>query len=507
VIQRNRDLISFHDPPSLLDSGWQYAFGAQYGLDNRTVLGASGHSLFFEGKRRDYAELDVQRALGPMLLDLTAAQELGAGRAYMATALGRLGKLAVTAKSFFLDGRFTSGMVGQQERSHQEIEVESVLGAGRRVVPVGARYSYSVRTDGKKVNEWLARASLMLPKVSLTGMVIDRTVSGGRTDDEGLSLGLLANSRVLGFLVRADATYRVSGLHKGFDTVTVTVERPLDERSDLRLDIEHDARQRATTFEAAYVRQFRPLALRVGATADTRGAIGANLGVSFSFGPNPFGGGVHFSNAKLAQRGEAAVSVFLDENGDGVRSPGEKPLEGVGLTAGQFGSSEPTDKQGHAMIEGLNPYEKVLIGVDESTLPDPFLIPTKKGVAITPRPGVAAKLELGVAPTGSVEGELHGFEDTPRAGVRLDLLDQAGHVAASTLSEFDGYFMFERVPYGTYRLEVSAGAARALGAARELGKTAVLTKDKPEVQLGVLRLRPSQVAAADGTDPPNGGSP
>jgi hypothetical protein len=506
IIQRNRDLISFHDPPGLLDGGWQYGFGAQYGLDNRTVLGASGHSLFYEGKRRDYAEFDVQRALGPMLLDFTAAQELGAGRAFMATALGRLGKIGITAKSFFLDGRFTSGVVGQQERSHQDIELETVLGSGRRAIPVGMHYSYAVRTNGKRVNEWLARASLMLPKVSLTGMLIDRRVSGGATDDEGLSLGLLANTRVLGFLVRADATYRVSGLHKGFDTVAVTIERPLDERSDLRLDIEHDARQRATTFEAGYVRQFRQLALRVGATADTRGGIGANLGVSFSFGPNPFGGGVRFSNAKLAQRGEAAVSVFLDENGDGVRSPGEKPLEGVGLTAGQFGSSEPTDKQGHAMIEGLNPYEKVLVGVDESTLPDPFLIPMKKGVAITPRPGVAAKLELAVAPTGSVEGELHGFEDTPRAGVRLELLDDEGELAATALSEFDGYFMFERVPYGTYRLQVSAGAAQALGVTRELGKTAVLTKDKSEVQFGVLRLRASQVAAA-GAGPPGGGSP
>ncbi len=506
IIQRNRDLISFHDPPDPFDSGWQYGFGAQYGLDNRTVLGASGHSLFYAGKRRDYAEFDVQRTLGPMLLDLTAAQELGAGRAYMATALGRLGKVSVTAKSFFLDGPFTSGMVGQQERSHQDIELEAMLGSGRRAIPVGMHYGYTVRTDGKKVNEWLARASLMLPKVSLTGMLMDRRVSGGATDEEGLSVGLLANTRVLGFLVRADATYRVSGLHKGFDNVAVTIERPLDERSDLRLDIAHDARRRATTFEAGYVRQFRQLALRVGATADTGGGVGANVGVSFSFGPNPFGGGVRFSNAKLAQRGEAAVSVFLDENGDGVRSPDEKPLEGVGLTAGQFGSSEPTDKEGHAMIEGLNPYEKVLIGIDESTLPDPFLIPTKKGVAITPRAGVAAKLELAVAPTGSVEGEIRGFEDTPRAGVRLELLDEGGQVAASAVSEFDGYFMFERVPYGTYRLEVSAGAAQALGAARELGKTVVLTKDRSEVQFGVIRLRASQVAAA-GAGPPGGASP
>ena len=506
VIQRNRDLIAFHDPPDTYDTGWQYGFGAQYGLDNRTVLGASGHSLFFQGKRRDYAEFDVQRALGPMLIDVTAAQEFGAGRVYKASALGRLGKVNVTAESFFLDGSFTSGLVSQQERSRQSIQFDAILGSGRRIVPVSGGYNRTVQTDGRKVNEWLARASLILPRMVLTGEVIDRQVSGGPVDDEGLSFGLLANTRVLGFMLRADATYRVTGLRKGFDDAQLTAERPLDDRSTLRLGIRRDGRQRVTTFEAGYVRQFRQLALRVGATADSRGAVGANMGVSFSFGPNPFGGGMRFSNSKLAERGGAAVSVFLDEDGDGIRSPGERPLDGVGLTAGQFGSSEPTDKRGHAVIEGLDPYQKVVIGVDESTLPDPFLIPVSKGVEVTPRAGIAAKLVIAIAPTGEVEGEIHGFEDTPRSGIELELVDPAGKVAASVLSEFDGYFMFDRVPYGTYRLQLSAGAARALGAARDLGKMAVLSKDTSEARLGVLRLRASQVAAADG-GPPTGSSP
>jgi hypothetical protein len=265
----------------------------------------------------------------------------------------------------------------------------------------------------------------------------------------------------------------------------------------LRADIQYDAQQRMTSFEAGYVRQFRQFALRTSATADTRGGIGANIGVTFSFSPDPFGHGVRFSSAKLAQRGQAAVSVFLDADGDGRRSSDEKPLEGVGLTAGQFGTSEPTDKRGHAVIEGLNPYEPVMVGIDESTLPDPFLIPVTKGVVIIPRPGIAAELEIAVAPTGDVEGEIHGFEDTPRAGVEIELVDRSGRVAASALSEFDGYFLIERVPYGTYRLQISAGAARARGAARALGKTIVLSKDNSEVRFGVLRLRPSQIATLE----------
>ena len=493
VIQQNRDLISFHDPTDGLDRGWQYGFGTQYGLDNRTVIGATGQSLFLDQKRRDYAELELQRALGPMLLDFTAAQEFGAGRAYRVVGLGRIGKINVNVQSFFLDGSFTSGIVPAGQRSQQDVQFDTVLGSGRRPIPVGAGFKRTVMTDGRTVNEWLARASLVFSRLSLTGMVTQRSTSGGTPYEDGTTVSMLANTHFLGMTVRANASYQLNGRRKGFQAGEITIEKPLDDRSDLRFDAQYDATRKTTTFEGGYVRQFRQFALTTSATADTQGGIGAHLGLTFSFSPDPFGHGVHFSSAKLAERGEAAVSVYLDENGDGVRSPGEKPLEGVGLTAGQYGSSEPTDKRGQAVIENLNPYQSVLVGVDESTLPDPFLIPVSKGIVVTPRPGVAAKLEIGVAPTGEAEGELHGFEDTPRPGVEIELVNAAGKVAASAMTEFDGYFLLERVPYGTYRLQLSAGAARVLGAVRDLGKTVVLTKERADVQLGTMRLRAEQI--------------
>ena len=371
---------------------------------------------------------------------------------------------------------------------------------------MGAGFRRSVQSDGRIVNEWLARASLVLPRLSLTGVVTSRQVSGGQSDDEGTSISLLANTRFLGLSIRANADYRLDGPRKGLDTAQLTIEKALDDRSDLRIDIKRDARHDITSFEAGYVRQFRKLAMRVGASADSRGGIGASLGLSFSFSPDPFGGGMHFSNAKLAQRGEAAVSVFLDENGDGVRSPGEEPLSGVDITAGQFGSAAPTDKDGHAVVEGLNPYEKVLISVDESSLPDPFLVPVKKGIVLTPRAGIPAKLEIAVAPTGEVEGEIHGLEDTPRAGVELELVDQSGKVTATTLTEYDGYFLFERVTYGSYRIRLSAGSARALGAARDLGQTVTIDSAHLSAALGMIRLRTSEIAAL-ATGPPTGSSP
>ncbi|WP_305097572.1 MSCRAMM family protein [Croceibacterium aestuarii] len=504
VIQRNRDLISFHDPPGRPETGWQYGFGAQYGLDNLTVLGANGQSLLLDGKRRQYAELDLQRTLGKMVLNLSAAQELGRGRAYRAQALGRFGKINVQAQSFFVDGGYVSGLVQEDDKSAQSFQLDTTLGKGRRVFPISAGFQRTEKRNGQKVNEWLARASLVLPRLALTGIVVHRQVFGPQLSDEATSVGLLANTRILGLTVRADGQYRLGGSRKGFESARVTVEKSLDERSDLRLEADYDARQRVTEFQAGYVRQFDRFALNVSATGDTNGALGANVALNFSFGPDPFGHGLRFSQNKLARRGQAAVTVFLDENGDGIRSPGEEALPGVGITAGQFGASDPTDKQGRTIVENLSPYEQVLLAVDESTLPDPFLMPVKKGLVLTPRAGITSEIELPVAPTGEIEGEIHGLEDTPRAGVELELVDQDGDVAATTLTEYDGFFLFERVPYGTYRLRLAASTARALGTVRDLGRTAILSPQVTLVEIGIVRLQATTIASAGGL--PLGGS-
>jgi hypothetical protein len=496
AIERNRDLVSFHDPPSWGDYGWQYAAGAQYGLDTRTVLGANAHSMVLAGRRRQYAELGVQRTLGRMVLNLTAAQEFGRGRAYRGQALARFGRMNVEAESFYVDGRFVSGLIGEEEKAAHSFRLETLIGSGRRVVPVSAGFRRTERQNGQIVNEWLARASLIVPRLALTGYLSHRVVSGPIMAEEGTAAGVLANTRILGLSVRADAEYGLSGSRKGFDQASVTIEKMLDERSDLRFEAEYDARRRTTEFQAGYIRQFDKLALSVAGTANTRGGVGANVALNFSFGPDPFGRGLRFSHEKLARRGQAGVTVFLDENGDGLRSPGEEALPGVGITAGQLGTSDPTDDRGHAVVEGLNPYEPVLISIDESTLPDPFLVPVGKGVVMTPRPGIAAKLEIAVSPTGEVEGVLHGLEDTPRAGVELELVDGFGRVAASTLTEYDGFFLFDRVAYGTYRLRLAASSADALGAAADLGLTAALGPSETLVKLGVTRVRTSTIAKA-----------
>ncbi|MEL7218840.1 MAG: carboxypeptidase-like regulatory domain-containing protein, partial [Pseudomonadota bacterium] len=216
--------------------------------------------------------------------------------------------------------------------------------------------------------------------------------------------------------------------------------------------------------------------------------------VAFSLGPDPVEGGIRVSHTKLARSGQAAVTVFRDDNGDGVRGPDEEYLKDVLVEAGLRTTDAYTGENGRAIVDDLRPFRPVLVGVDESTLGDPFLAPSTKGIVITPRPGVIQQIELPMSPTGEIEGLLLNPSGVYQPGVKIELLDMRGAVVANTISEFDGFFLLQKVPYGEYRLRVAEDAARKLAVQQELisAKTVGglrVNRDQDIVRLGPIKLR------------------
>ena len=82
-------------------------------------------------------------------------------------------------------------------------------------------------------------------------------------------------------------------------------------------------------------------------------------------------------------------------------------------------------------------------------------------------------------------------------GVELELIGSDGAAIARTRSEYDGYFLFEKVVYGKYGLRVSADSEKAIGAQGELAANIELTGQKTTAKVGTVKLRaPTTVAVA-----------
>ena len=494
IVDQDRNLIDFRRKFADPLTGWRWGVGVERGIDKSTTVGLGLQSLVLKGRRRNYAELTLRRALGPLLVELAGAQEFGhgSGRVFQGQALGRIGRFNLRAEALWVDGGYESEVVSAEESRVFGFSTDTDLAIGGKRFPVQAGWRQTVARNGTKVNEWLLRSSLPLRGMAITAELVQRQSSGPKADrlNDGLRLNLLANTRIGGLRLRGNARFRLNGREKGLDTAELVAERALTARSDVRGSVGYQAGSRTFDFGLGYVRQFRRFALRGDATVSSRGNVGLGLSLAMSFGPDPVRGGWRASANKLAQFGEAAVTVYRDENGDGRRQNGEDAVEGVEIATGHGLEQARTDASGTTVIDGLRPFTQVLVAIDESSVEDPLLFPKGKGVVLVPRPGVMAKIELPLAPTGEVEASLLGIDGEPREGVTIELIDARGQVQQRAQTEFDGYVLFDRVPYGEYRLRLTAASAAALGARTDLGVGARIDRARPSARLGTLRIEP-----------------
>lgn len=503
VVDAGRDLIdlskTFTDP----NTGWRWGVGVERGIDRRTTAGVEYQSVMFAGRRRHYIEGTVQRALGRMLLEVSGAQQLGAGRAFQAKALGRLGAIRYDAEALWVDGDFESELVEAQQRREYGLRLSTSVKMGSWRLPIETGIRHFQTKTGAKVTEWLIRSALQLKRTSLTTELSRRTARGPVTalagEDLGTKLNLIANTAIGPVRLRGAARFALDGPRRGLENAQAVAETGLGQSSTLRLGYEHDATSRRDEVMLGWVRQFDRFALRTEGRLDTRGRLTLGLTLGFSLGPDPVDGGWRMSRQRLAESGQAAVEVFRDDNGDGYRQAGEGLVEGVAVEAGFRHTETPTNKAGRAVIDGLTPYVPVLVSIDAGSLPDPLLQPKGQGVVVVPRPGVAAKISLALAPTGELEALLLGPDGEPREGVVIELTDAAGRVVRQMQSDFDGYVLFDTVPYGDYRLRIGAASAAALGVKADLGTVLRIDRANPSLRLGRIRLQalaPTQVAVA-----------
>jgi hypothetical protein len=75
--------------------------------------------------------------------------------------------------------------------------------------------------------------------------------------------------------------------------------------------------------------------------------------------------------------------------------------------------------------------------------------------AVTIRQGAQARQDLELAARGALHGEVW-THDRPYAGARVTLMNEAGKIVATTMSDSDGSFTFGDLALGTYTL-VAAG--------------------------------------------------
>ena len=82
---------------------------------------------------------------------------------------------------------------------------------------------------------------------------------------------------------------------------------------------------------------------------------------------------------------------------------------------------------------------------------------------------------------------------------KLVKTDAGGKVIGTARSDFDGFFLFERVAFGRYTFRLADESAKAADVSRVIDATAEITPERTVIRLGAIRIQKrAQLALANG---------
>lgn len=505
--QENTDLIEFGSRRrGAFRRGWRGTMGIERGLDTRTSAAAYFHSLMIENVRYNYGEVALRRSIGPTLLEVGGSYADNGGVAARASWLAAFGETYVRADAMRGWGGFVSDRLINNINGITSVSVDQSVKLGRTVLPLHFDVRQVERWSGVDSLEASARASASFRALTFTGQLDwSRTkVPVGPDPPDNLTASLLANARIGQVRVRGEARFALSGTNAD-SRMTLIGEWAGKGDAEWRTELGYDRGLDRARAGLGYTRRFNTLQMTGFGEVASDGSVAASLTLAFSFGPRSVGGW-RVSSEKLASRGQVVAEVWMDDNGDGIRQPGEAALPGVPLTAGNAFVDAATDKAGRGAIDGLEPFRPVMIGIDAGSLPDPYVQPALSGVVVTPRPGVVTRVLLPMVAAGEIEGVLRRDGANPIEGLSVELVDAEGRVRATTITEFDGYFLFEGVAYGRYTVRLGKASAAALRIDSVFAVSAAPGKATPRVRLGTLALKPLRRDVALQDEAPSGGN-
>jgi len=494
--QPGRDLVRLEKPPdqAALPSA-QASVSLEHGLDTRTSVGVLARAMLIDDQRLTFVEGTVRRSVGGAILEVSAARESQGGTSAHAQLLGKFGPVYVNVEALIANDFHLRGGEAQTLREGR-IALDAPVKVGKLLLPIHADAHLADRADGTRVLEAATRLSANIDRFNLGTEVRYRKdyVTAGPAPAGELTMALLGSGRIGHVRIRGQSEFDVTPSTR-FRSAELSAYWSASEHSDwegaLTYDrIEHHARARVT-----HILRLDSLALAISGEAASNGDLAVGFNLNFSLDALH---GITLSRRPLAEGGMVHATVYRDLNDNGARDPGEPLEKGALITTGTRQAERKTDASGSVTVGGLTAYVPVPVGVDVTSLEDPMLVPKKALQVVVPRPGIPADVQIGLVGGGDIEGALMKSGEIGFEGIDLELVDSGGKVVGTARTDFDGFFLFDRVAYGHYTLRVSAASAAAANIPTDLGLRVEVTPNRSVVRLGSIqpRLQP-HLAAAD----------
>ena len=462
----------------------QAAAALEHGLDKRTSLAALAAMMIVGDERLTFVEGSVRRSVGPALVEAALARQSGGGTAMRGSAIARFGSVnvaaeGIAARNFFYQGRF------EDRIRDARLTVSTPLAVGKLplLIQGDARY---IDRRGQQVSKLGARVQGNVSRINFaTGIEYERQRGLAGTSADRFDLTTLASGRIGPVRVRGGGRWEISPRAR-LDSAELSAYWSASDRADWEIGVGYEAQAGRTRGRLSHIRRFDALAAAASIEAASDGSVAVGLNLNFSLDGSRRG--LRPVREPLASVGQIEARVFRDDNMNGRRDAGEALEEGAMLTASTALAIQAAGKNGIASANGLTAFRPVAIGLDATSLSDPSLTAREPLQVVVPRPGVTARLDIPLVGAGDIEGVLVNDDGSGFEGLDVELVDAQGRTVATARSDYDGFFLFERVAYGSYRFRLTESSAGAAKLSVEVNAQATVSPASRVIRLGPIRL-------------------
>lgn len=334
-------------------------------------------------------------------------------------------------------------------------------------IPFGITIDHSRRSSKATETRVTNRMSQAIGPTSVTSSLTGTmNKSGDGEINKSASGSFLVGGRVDDFRVRGQMGYEIAPVKK-LTTVSLSGDWVISQMYQGNASVTRTLGDQASTaYSMGLNTAFDQLSAGLAFDYTNTQEMVAKLTMNFSLTRDPGRGAIEMARGNIATKGAMTARVFLDHDANGEYSDGDEPLDGIGFTADNMPLKGRTDEKGNAYIKGLEAYREIAFKVDLVTLADPYWIAQPGGIRIVPRPGTTAQFDFPIVSTGEVDGTVFRiWRDGPGsvAGVVVQLLKEDGTLVRELESAYDGFFLFDFVAPGRYKLRVSPEQMSTLG--------------------------------------------
>lgn len=270
------------------------------------------------------------------------------------------------------------------------------------------------------------------------------------------------------------------------------------EKIGLNLNINHQFSAQGssanTSYSANISKTYDKFTASLGSSyTNQNGAYGVNLNIFTSIGFDQLDKKLIMSSTPVSNSAMVSARVFVDENNNKIFDKDEVPLSDIEISDASSGKKYKTSQDGIANLPQIAANRRTRLDLSEESVTDPFFVILHKSIDVIAHPGDLLVVDFPILPTGEVSGiaNLLGERGTfsPSANVVIELLDENDKVIKSTKSAYDGYYIFDKIIYGKYKMRASREQLSRLKLESEVLYLFELNKNNKQFSNIEFRLR------------------